>query len=57
MHIHVISETGEAKFWIEPEVELAMNQSFKSHKINELKKVTEDRINEIKESWNKHFSS
>ncbi len=25
MHVHVISGDGEAKFWLEPEIELAKN--------------------------------
>lgn len=25
MHIHVIRSSGEAKFWLEPEIELARN--------------------------------
>jgi hypothetical protein len=28
MHIHVSSESGEAKFWLEPELELAHNHRF-----------------------------
>ena len=28
MHIHVVSNDGEAKFWIEPEIELAVNFHF-----------------------------
>ena len=26
MHVHVTHADGEAKFWIEPEIEVAMNQ-------------------------------
>jgi hypothetical protein len=26
MHVHVLSPDGEAKFWIEPTIELAMNK-------------------------------
>lgn len=25
MHVHVMCESGEAKFWLEPEIELANN--------------------------------
>jgi hypothetical protein len=25
MHVHVISPGGEAKFWLEPKIELAVN--------------------------------
>jgi len=57
MHIHVFSDDGEAKFWIEPKVELAVKHGFKKHEIIKLMKVTEERIDEIRESWGKHFSN
>jgi hypothetical protein len=25
MHVHIVSEDGEAKFWLQPEIELAKN--------------------------------
>jgi Domain of unknown function (DUF4160) len=28
MHIHIVSEDGEAKFWLEPEIELARNYRY-----------------------------
>ena len=28
MHVHVVYERNEAKFWLEPRVELAKNSSF-----------------------------
>ena len=54
MHVHVTSEQGEAKFWLEP-VELAMNKGLQDHEISELLEIAEDRIDEIKESWRAHF--
>jgi hypothetical protein len=39
MHVHVISPDGEAKFWLEPEIELAVNQGLSSTELNELKKM------------------
>ncbi len=57
VHIHVLSPDGEAKFWIEPEIELAVNKGFKSHQINELTKVIEEHENEIREAWQRHFGS
>ena len=52
--VHVTSEHGEAKFWLDP-VELAMNKGLKDHEISEILKITEERIDEIKESWRAHF--
>ena len=28
MHVHVISGDGEAKYWLEPEIELAKNHRY-----------------------------
>lgn len=30
MHIHVYAPSGEAKFWIEPNIELAVRKGFNS---------------------------
>src|SRR5664279_1956371 len=57
MHVHVISPDGEAKFWLEPDIELAVNQGLGSTELNELKKVVEERQNEIREHWHRHFQS
>lgn len=55
MHVHVYSPDGEAKFWIEPEIELALNKGLKDEEIRELKRVVEERADEIRNSWEKHF--
>jgi hypothetical protein len=54
-HIHVICSDGEAKFWLEPKIELAKNYRLSIKQINEINEIIKDRIDEIKESWNKHF--
>ncbi len=55
VHVHVYSPDGEAKFWIEPEIELALNKGLKDEEIRELKRVVEERADEIRNSWEKHF--
>jgi hypothetical protein len=55
--VHVISPDGEAKFWVEPRVELAVNKGLGGSELNELKKIIEERQNEIREHWRKHFGS
>ena len=35
MHVHVIHESGEAKFWIEPAVEMARNDGLNTARIAE----------------------
>lgn len=56
MHVHVISPDGEAKFWIEPVVELAINQGLGSAELNELQKIVVEKQNEIREHWRRHFN-
>ncbi|MBC8095490.1 MAG: DUF4160 domain-containing protein [Akkermansiaceae bacterium] len=55
MHVHVISPDGEAKFWLEPKIELALNKGLSATELNELKRITEERNNEIREHWHRHF--
>jgi hypothetical protein len=57
MHVHVISPDGEAKFWLEPEIALAVNSGLSSTELNELKQIVEERQNEFREHWRKHFPS
>ena len=55
MHVHVISPDGEAKFWLEPKIELAVNKGLGATELNELKQIVEERQNEIRTSWQRHF--
>lgn len=57
MHVHVSCPDGEAKFWLEPLVALAENYGLSRIQLNELKKIVEERQNEIKKAWKKHFGS
>jgi len=57
MHVHVISPDGEAKFWLEPKIELAVNKGLGVTELNELKQIVEERQNEIRTSWQQHFKS
>lgn len=57
MHIHVYSPSGEAKFWIEPEIELAVSKGLNSRELKEVETQIKEKENEIREEWNKHFGS
>jgi hypothetical protein len=57
IHIHVASAEGEAKFWIEPKVVLAENYRFSPARLKELQNLIEERRNDIKNHWKKHFKS
>ena len=55
IHIHVFCSEGEAKFWIDPDVEIAKNYGLSKQQLSEIKKIIEDKKDEIKRSWNNHF--
>jgi hypothetical protein len=49
--------SGEAKFWVDPEIAVSQNSGLSKRQINEIHKVIEERINEITKAWKKHFRS
>lgn len=57
MHIHVVSPDGEAKFWIEPNIELAKYVGFNKKQIKMLEDVIKGKENEIRNSWQRYFGS
>ena len=56
MHVHVVSPDGEAKFWLEPVIELALSQGLKAVELTELQRIVEERQNEIRDHWRRHFA-
>ena len=55
MHVHVKSPDGEAKFWLEPTVALADFVGLKQRELNRLRKIVEERRDEIIGEWNRRF--
>ena len=56
MHVHVTSSEGEAKFWIEPKIELARSHRIKDDSIRRIKELIEEHKDEIKDAWYRHFT-
>jgi Domain of unknown function (DUF4160) len=48
---------GEAKFWLEPTIEGALNYGLKPRQIREVEQVIEEHLDEIRRAWDAHFSS
>ncbi|MGO8925678.1 MAG: DUF4160 domain-containing protein [Limisphaerales bacterium] len=57
MHVHVLSPDGEAKYWLEPTIELALSKGLKAVELAELQRIVQERQNEIRDHWRRHFSS
>lgn len=56
IHIHVTCEDGEAKFWLEPIISLAVSHSLNTRKLHEIQNIIEEHRNEIIKAWQRHFS-
>ncbi|MCA1780178.1 MAG: DUF4160 domain-containing protein, partial [Xanthomonadaceae bacterium] len=51
MHVHVVSGDGEAKFWLEPDLELAKNYGYNRQQLKEIESLVEDRRDELVSAW------
>ncbi|MEK7358089.1 MAG: DUF4160 domain-containing protein [Bdellovibrionota bacterium] len=54
-HVHVQSADGEAKFWIEPDIELVKNQGLNDRELGRILSVIAERREEIRNAWRRHF--
>ncbi len=55
MHVHVISGNGEAKFWLDPEIELAKNHHYSRKQLKQIESLIEVHYNELTSAWRQHF--
>ena len=55
MHIHVLYDRMEAKFWLEPHVELAKTAGIPEHQPHELKRRVEKYADNNKEQYRQHI--
>lgn len=56
MHIHVLKDGHEAKFWLEPHVELANFSGFQKHEINRIQSIVEVYAEYFKQQYRHHIS-
>ncbi|MDO8446247.1 MAG: DUF4160 domain-containing protein [Deltaproteobacteria bacterium] len=56
-HIHVICSDGEAKFWLEPEIEMSKNYNLSRNQLKEIEKIIEVHYDQFKDAWEKHRAS
>lgn len=55
LHIHVHGQNGEAKYWIEPQVELAQNYGLSETELNLVWKLIKEHEHDIRNAWSLHF--
>jgi hypothetical protein len=56
MHVHVYCGDGEAKLWLEPEIELARNYRLSRLQLKQIEEIIEEHYNELASAWQKHFN-
>jgi len=57
MYVNVHCAEGAAKFWLEPQIELARNYNLSRKQLQAIETIIEERQNELRNAWKKHFSS
>lgn len=57
VHIHVRKDRNLAKFWLDPEVQLADSFGFSAVELNKIRKIIDTKRVEIEDAWNEHFNS
>jgi hypothetical protein len=57
MHVHVYCEDGEAKFWLEPDIELARNYRLSRLQLKQIERIIEEHYDELTSAWQTHFRS
>jgi hypothetical protein len=57
MHVHIVSGDGEAKFWLEPDLELAKNHGYNRQQLKEIESLGEGHRDELISAWKQHVSS
>lgn len=55
MHVHVTGPEGEAKYWLEPDIELATSHGLPAHLLSELEGEVRGHADEFKHAWATHF--
>ena len=55
LHVHVAHADGEAKFWLDPRVEIATQTGLSSAQLRDAQQVVERHIEEVRHAWTRHF--
>ncbi|MGI9037224.1 MAG: DUF4160 domain-containing protein [Gemmatimonadota bacterium] len=56
-HVHVSTTDGVAKFWIEPQIELARSSRLNVRELRRIERIIDDRRDEIRYAWQEFFGA
>ena len=54
-HVHVQHATGEAKLWLDPELEVAKNYGLTTRRLGIALRLAQEHYDEIRAAWDAHF--
>lgn len=57
IHVHVAHPDGEAKFWLDPAVNLAVNIGLSPMQVRQAQAVVVAHQKEIEDAWRRYFGS
>ena len=55
LHVHVSCGDGEAKFWLEPRIQLAQNFGLSDRQLGHVQALIRKREGVIRDAWHRHF--
>ncbi len=55
IHIHVHCAHGEAKFWVEPSIQLARSHGLTESELRLVRGLIEEHEDAIRSAWHEHF--
>ncbi len=55
MHVHIGSSEGEAKFWMEPAIEIAENHGIPARELTTIEEAIRSHDGQIRTAWKRHF--
>ncbi|MEX2015184.1 MAG: DUF4160 domain-containing protein [Candidatus Hydrogenedentales bacterium] len=56
LHIHARHGDGEAKFWLEPKIELAWAHGLAQHQLRTARELIREHQDEIRQAWTRYFA-
>lgn len=57
LHVHVQGPEGEAKFWIEPRIELASQRGLSASALSRARRLIRSHESQIREAWRAYFGA
>lgn len=54
-HVHVTGAAGEAKFWLEPTVQLAWHSGLRTDQLTAVEAVVTEHVDAFRSAWVQHF--